>query len=318
MLYSVYPSATSTDTTAYDNTFNDVIDPAPSGRYHFRWGWGSTGNQSVAGYDTATGLGTPKAAGVVDALIGSSSSSSGSSGGTGSTGSSGNGSSGSTNPAPAQLPASPLDAIFISSLPISVLDGEDGTVRLKITNNTTSKFNGPLLVDLYASTTGTATTGDTLLTSVTLSNVTLKAGAGKIIKLKFTYPSSIADGNYFLTAAVTATSTGTAPADVSSPTKVAISEAKVDLATTFASALPITVTPGVGEDVLVNVQNLGNITASGLLGLKLYASADGVIDSNDPLLFNLPARQINLKSGKSMTFKIHFVPPWVPLPAVTN
>jgi subtilase family serine protease len=307
MLYSVYPTSTNTDTTAYENTYNDVIDPAPTGRFHWRWGWGSSGNQSTAGYDTATGLGSPKAASVVDLL--SASSSSGSNGNNGSTGgSNGDGTSGSSNPQPAQLPASPIDGVFVSSFPTSALDGNDGTVRLKITNTSSSTFTGPLKIDLYASTTGTATASDTLLTSSTLASVTLRAGASKIIRLKFAYSNSL-DGTYYITAAITATGTDTAPATVTSPNKMSISSAKVDLATTFASSLPINVTPGVGEDLLVNVENDGNVTAKGTLQLKLYASADGVIDNNDQLLVNLPAKQINIKAGHSITFKIHFVPP---------
>jgi hypothetical protein len=309
ILYSVYPTASSTSDTTYTNTFNDVIDPAPSGRYHWRWGWGSSGNQSVAGYDTATGLGTPKAAAVVDALIGNGSSSSGTSGTSGAGGSSGSGSSGSTTPTPAQLPASPFDGVFISSLPSSAIDGESGSIRLRITNTSSNRFSGPLVIDLYASTTGTATASDTLLTTVSLSNVTLHSGASKILKLKFNYPSTAADGNYFITAAITATGTNTAAADVSSATKVAISQAKVDLATTFATGTPISVTPGKGEDVLVNVQNVGNVTASGTVDLKLYASADGVIDSGDQLLFSLPGRPINLRAGRATTFRVHFVAP---------
>ncbi len=309
LLYSVYPTLSSTSDTAYTNTFNDVIDPAPSGRYHWRWGWGSSGNQSVAGYDTATGLGTPEAASVVSTLIGNGSTSTGS-GSTGSTGSTGtgNGSIG-TTPTPAQLPASPLDGSIISSLPVSVIDGENGSIRLRITNGSSSKFSGPVLINLYASLTGTATANDTLLTSTSLANVTLRTGASKVLKLKFSYPSGAADGNYFITAAITATGTNTAAANVASSTKVAISSAKVDLATTFASGLPITVTPGSSDDLIVSIKNVGNINASGTLDLKLYASADGVIDSNDQLLFSLPGRSINLKAGRAMTFKVHFVAP---------
>jgi hypothetical protein len=53
-LYSLY-----NDPTAYANAFNDVT-----------WGRSSYFNSSRVGYDAVTGLGTPKAPGVVDALIG--------------------------------------------------------------------------------------------------------------------------------------------------------------------------------------------------------------------------------------------------------
>ena len=59
----------------------------------------------------------------------------------------------------------------------------------------------------------------------------------------------------------------------------------------------------------MNIQNTGNITARGTVDLKLYASADGVVDSNDQLLVDLPTKQINLKPGKSITIKVHFVAP---------
>src|SRR5262249_8563437 len=156
----------------------------------------------TAGYDTATGLGSPKASAVVDLL--SASSSSGSNGNTGSNGgSNSDGSSGSSNPQPPQLPASPIDGVFVSSFPTSPPAGTDGTVRIKLTNPPSSPFSGPLKFDLYASPTATATASDTLLTSSTLASVTLRAGASKIIKLKFTYSNSLG-GDYYITAAVTA------------------------------------------------------------------------------------------------------------------
>jgi hypothetical protein len=302
ILYSLYTTA------SYDTNYNDVVDAGSSNPWHWRWGFGVSGNQATIGYDTATGLGTPKAAALVDALIGTPSSSS--SGGGSSSGTSGSGTSGSTTPAPAQLPASPLGAVFISSPPDAVLGGTPGTVRLRISNDSGSAFDGPVSVNLYLSTDGSATSSDTLLATMSIPNLSLKAGASKVEKLKFMYPSTLTNGSYFLTAAVDATKTNTANATASTARTVAVSQPTVDLATVFSNGPAVVVTPGGHGIASVTVENLGNVDAVGTLNLNLYESADGTLDTSvDPVLGSLSGRKIDLRPGHSMTFKIHFVAP---------
>lgn len=311
LLYGLYvtnaaagnATAAASTTPTYATSFNDVIDPTSTGRYHWRWGWGFSGNQSTAGYDTATGLGTPRAAIIVNALVGNSTGSTGSS----SNGSNGSGSNGSTTPTPAQLPAAPLGAVFVSSLPSTAIDGEDESVRIRISNTSGKKFSGPVKIDLYASLAGTATASDTLLNTLTIPKMTLGAGASKTVKVNFAYPDP-ASGNYYITAAVTATGTNTAQATAVSSARVAVSRAVVDLATTFASQ-PIVNAAGKGW-ADVTITNKGNVTTSGTLdSLKLYGSTDAFLDSADVVLATLSTRRIKLDAGRSITFKVHFAAP---------
>jgi len=318
LLYSIYTTATATD---YANDFNDVVDPTPT--RHGRFGGGGSINPATTGYDTATGLGSPHAANIVGLLGGQSSSSSGSgssgsgssgsgasgSGSTGSTGSTGSGSTGGsgTNTA-SQLPASPVDVLFIGSTPASVLEGGSGTARIRITNTQLTRFKGPVSITLYASASASVTGSDTLLTTTTVTRLNLKAGGSQVVNLRFTYPTSLANSNYYLVASATAIGTGTADAEAATPAKMTIAKPFVDLATVFGST-PISVTPGAKDTAIITIENVGNITANGLLGLKLYASTGDAIDSSAQLLATVSNRRVALKAGKSMTFKVKFTAP---------
>src|SRR5437763_6868900 len=118
MLYSLYSAPDTTGYSTYSSDFHDVVDSTGGGgfggRFHWRFGgFGSSNTRAVAGYDAITGLGSPNAAALVDALVGSSSGSSSNSGSSGSSGSSSGNSS-----SPAALAASPLSAAFTSSTPL--------------------------------------------------------------------------------------------------------------------------------------------------------------------------------------------------------
>ena len=298
MLYSLYTVAD------YTNNFNDVIDVTSHNPYHWRWGFGF-GNQATSGYDTATGLGTPKGAAIVSALAGSSTTSASTSG-SGTTG----GSTGGTNSqATPQLPASPLSAVILSAPPDSITGGALGSVRLRITNTTPSRFDGPVTVKVYLSTDGSATSGDTLLTSLTIPALNLKGRGSKIIHLTFKYPASVSTGDYFLTAAVSATRTNTADATTATPKAIAIGQPHVDLAAGFSNGPVIMVTPGAANTALITVENVGNVTANGTVGISLYDSVNNTLDSSAVLLATMPSRKIVLRAGRSMTFRIHFVAP---------
>ena len=304
LLYSIYTTSTLTN---YTNDFNDVVDPTSTHRGRFG---GAAYNPAVSGYDTATGLGSPHAANIVDLLGGQSTSSGTGGSGTGGSGSTGTtGGSGSTGTTIAsQLPASPVSVAIVSSTPASVQDGANGTARVRVTNSQLTRFKGPVSIMLYASTTSSLTGADTLLTTTTAAKLNLKPGASQFVKLKFTYPTSLADGNYFLVASAVASGTGTATAEAASPAAVAVAKPFVDLATLFGTT-PIFVTAGAKDTAIITIKNIGNVTASGLLGLKLYASTTSSIDTSAQLLATVANHRVALKAGKSVTFKVKFTAP---------
>ena len=123
--------------------------------------------------------------------------------------------------------------------------------------------------------------------------------------LKFTYPTSLADGSYYLVASAIANGTGTATAEAATASPISIAKPFVDFVTSF-STTPITVTAGGKDTAIVTIKNAGNITASGLLGLKLYASTGTSVDSSAQLLAAVASHRVGVKAGKTLTFKVTF------------
>jgi hypothetical protein len=304
MLYNLYSAPGTASYSTYTSSFNDVIDQSSSNPWQWRWGGrGRSGSQATAGYDTVTGLGSPKAASIVSALTATSSTnSSGSTTNTGTTSTGG-------SATPQALPASTVTGTFTTSAPVSVIGGQSGSLKLRLTNTAATKFTGPITVTLYVSTDTAVSSDDTAVTTLTLSNVTLRAGASKVVKLKFSYPTGVADGGYYFVASVDATATSTTPAQAATSATVAIAAPTVDLSTTFAGSQGVLVTPGKGADATVTIQNLGNVTAIGTVTISLYASTSTTLDASAQFLTSIPLRTIHLRAGRSMTLHIHFVAP---------
>jgi hypothetical protein len=315
-LYNLYPSQSSSGPTyaQYASDFHDVIDPTGYGRGGWHWPWGGFGysNPATAGYDLSTGLGTPQAAALIQALATTNVSIGSGTRGTGGTGTGG-------NPGTQQLPASQLDAKFVTRPVASVIGGKSGVVRLRITNTANTRFAGPVSVDLYAgASSGTDSASlaqDTLVTESSVSNLVLGAGRSKGVTLRYEYPTSLASGAYFLVASINEMGLTVAPAVATSPATVQVNAAQVDLAASFAASQPVLVNPGRTTSVFVTIQNLGNVAAVGTLGVNLYASTSGTLDTaTDPLLTGLAGRTVHIAPGRSIRVRLTFQAPATPLP----
>jgi subtilase family serine protease len=281
VLYSVY------NTSSYDADFNDVVDSG--GGYQFPWGGFGNVGQATVGYDTATGLGSPKAAQIVDTLVGSGSSGSSGSGGTTTT----------------TLPDSPLTATVISAPTGTVIGSESGNLTLRLTNDGSSRYIGAVTVSLYATTSGTITSSDSAFATISIAKVNIAQGASKKIVVHFKYPTGLANGSYVIAASVAATATDTSPSQTAAPAAVTIDTPTVDLSTAFDRDTAVLAKPGHRRSIAVTITNKGNVTADGQLTLNLYASADGTLDAGDELLATL-LETLNLKAGQSVTFHIRF------------
>jgi hypothetical protein len=316
MLYSLYSAPGSSGYSTYTSNFHDVIDSTGGGglggRWHWRWGgFGGNSSQATSGYDAITGLGSPNAAAIVDALMGTSGSSSSSSGSSNSSGSSSGNSS-----SPAALAASPVSAAFASSAPPSVVGGSKETLKLLLTNLLATNFSGTATITLYASADQSVSADDAPIATLSLSKFSLHGGGSKTVHLKFDYPTTLNDGSYYLIASVQtspisllagATTGQTAPATAVTASQVAIAQPKVDLS--VASPVnAVNVSPGKGSSVVITIQNLGNAVALGNLTVSLYASTDDTLDSSDPLIGSRAIR-IRLKPGRGKTLRLHFVAP---------
>jgi subtilase family serine protease len=301
-LYAAYATAESTTVSAdYATTYQDVTRGG-SGGYRWRWGgFGSSGYNAQPGYDLVTGLGSPQAGGVVNVLMAYGATSNGTSPTPTPTPT--------PTPAPQVLPPSPIQVTSVSSPGGSVIDGAHGTTKVTLTNTGSDTYSGGVTVTLYASADGSVSADDATLVTLELPKLKLAAGKSKVVKLSFTYPTSLPGGSYQLIAVADATNTGTATASGVAPSAVAVTPAILDLAAAFNTDAAISVKPGHNETAVITLTNTGNVAAVGTVDLNLLASLDSVLDASDVILGSLTGRAINLAPGKSVTMKVRFAAP---------
>ncbi len=284
-LYDLYGAPGTSAYDTYTADFNDITTGGGT-HTHFRWGGGgSSSSSAAAGYDTATGLGTPKAATLVDALTGSSD----------------------APIAPATLAPSPLDGSIPTTLPLAVVGGQTGELKLNLANVSNANFLGPVSVTLYASTDGTLSSDVTAVATFTFSRVAVAAGHTGSEILKFDYPTDLT-GSYYLVASITA-GTNTETNNAVTAKALNITPPTVDLAASFASTAPVKIDPGHNASTIITITNDGNVTASGTLDLALDASTDGTWDASDPVLASIAGRKIKIGAGKSIKIKLVFKSP---------
>jgi subtilase family serine protease len=279
-LYGLYSAPGTSGYANYTSYFNDVIDSAPVPTHGFVVG----GNQAAAGYDTATGLGTPHAAALVDALVMSSV----------------------TTPTP--TPVTPgLTPEIVGTLPAALVAGQKSkaTVTVDVTNEQVTPLNGPATIQLFASSGATMSSEDTLIG--TLSK-TLKLKPGKSQALKFSLakiPATLPAGNYFMVAKATDSAGVTHTA--SSTTTVAIAQPFVDLVAAAASVLTKAM-PGKKATASVLATNGGNVPGLGEIPVAVLARPVGTTGSQDIPLASVTAK-INLKPARGKLLRLKFILP---------
>lgn len=301
-LYTLFGG--SPTSTSYTSNFHDVVDTVHTAPWQFPWGQGLGGSQAVVGYDAISGLGSPHA----DVLALSLATTTIPAGTPGSSTPPGGGGGGGGSIPNAQT-FEPIVGSYDTLPAANAVAGDSGNVRLILTNTSSAKFSGPLIIKLLATTDGTVSDSDPVLTTVNINNFRLPGGISKIQRLKFSYPLSLPLGTYKLVATIDAPSSNAAPVQAISPSTVTLSPATVDLATAFNNGSPITVTPGKPGLASILVTNVGNVLADGSVSLSLYESASGALDSAATLVANVLTHAIHLKAGHSLVFRVRFTAP---------
>ena len=302
-LYALYAADGTTGyTDTYTAAFNDVVSGG-AGQTHFRHGgYGDNANNAAVGYDLVTGLGTPKANVLIADLATAAADTGTVAGGTTTSGGTATGGSSSSSQT-----LSPVAVTLLSSPINSVIGGVAGTLRLRLSNSGTTTFTGPVTVVLYASTdTAVSTDTDTVVKTLTLPTLRLKAGAAKVVTLKYDYPTTLATGSYYLIAQADATGTSTTPTTAVT-SAVTLTAPAVDLSVAFTQATVI-VTPGKKGRAVIKLTNLGNVTAVGPVLINLYASATGSVDASAAQVYTV-TRKVKLAAGKAMSIALPFTFP---------
>lgn len=276
LLYSLYSPPLSSGYSTYTSFFNDVnqVNSPIIGN------GSTTFNDGIptAGFDTATGLGSPKVQTLVPALA--------------------------TLSAP---PTSTIVATVVKGPPAAVRGGDRGFVKLLLTNKAATAFDEPVSVNLYA-VPASGAPGQTLVGTIALPAINLKAGHSKVVRLNFTYPATI-NGKFKLLSYIVTPLRDNTPTQVTTATPFSIAAPVVDLAAIVAKNTSVVVHPGLPGTAEITVQNWGNTTADGTVTLNLYASATKVIDANATLLPASTTRRIHLRPGGTIKLHIRFYAP---------
>lgn len=192
-----------------------------------------------------------------------------------------------------------LSGTFAGRVPAALSPAQSNHVSLRLINNGDQSANGPVNVNLYASSGPTLNPGAPLLASASRM-IRLRPGRGANVPLRFNSPTGLQDGSYFLLAQVGGNGS---TALVTSPRPVSIQHPFIDLVGQFYS-FPIGAVDvnNTGKDVLsVRVINRGNVPAAGALAVSFYASADTTPDPSDPLV-GVAARNVRIRPGGSQIF----------------
>ncbi len=249
-----------------------------------------------------TGLGTPKAEAILAVLSTAKADT-----GTGTTTTTGGTTSGGGGTTTSSLTLSPVEVSILTTPAADAVAGTAGVLKLRLTNAGTSTFAGSVTVILYASTSGTDTTGQTVIETLPVNGLKLKVGATRGVTLKYTLPASLATGTYYLVAAADATGTDT-QATTAATAALTVAAQSADLSIAFASAAAVAVTPGAKGKALVRITDVGNATAKGTVTVTLYATTTGVVDGTATQLLSV-ARKVKVTAGRAVSLTLPFTAP---------
>jgi len=183
---------------------------------------------------------------------------------------SGGGGGGSGNP----LPPGQLTATITNTLPKRVMGGARGFIQVLVKNTGSTTFPGPISVQVYESTDSVLSTDDTSLTTLTLSNLSIKPGQTRLIRVPFNYASTLATGSYDILASVIETNAGTATYSTAAKRAVKITEPSGDLSLSIVPPGNVTLKTGKKAKMVFNIKNVGNATSVGTADVVLYESSD--------------------------------------------
>ena len=207
------------------------------------------------------------------------------------------------------LVAGPLTA----KLPGSAVAGAKGVAaKVIVTNSSTATqaATGSLTVKLYASLSPTAVLGNSILLGTVIKTINLKVGKKISISFKpFKWPAGV-NGAYYLVADVNATNaiieTNYADNLAASAKAVTIAPPFIDLQNTWNGVFKKP-TAGKKMSLVIQLKNIGNVTAKGTASVLVYFSADANIA--DGTQVGSGSAHVGIPAGKKGNAHISFTVP---------
>jgi len=198
-----------------------------------------------------------------------------------------------------------LSVSLLSSPPTSAI----GTYPVKqpalisVTNTGDFAIDGLVGVKLYASLDSSLDSNDFVIGEQLGKSMKLKPGQSKIIRLKYTVPSSVPTGNYHLLAQVLSSVADSNPSNdvFASTATTTISQPFIDMGVSYG-ATQLVVSPGQQTAASVVVTNNGNIDFKGTYTLQVYASIDPTLTTAEG---SLNAQPVVIGKLNSVHLKLH-------------
>jgi hypothetical protein len=203
-----------------------------------------------------------------------------------------------------------LTAGFTGKIPTAIPPQGNNQISVLVGNVGDAKAAGNATVTLYASTDQVLDASDVALGSKS-AKLALGSGRSVTVPVKFTSPTNVIDGSYYILASVqgdTAIADANAANNVAAtPVAVTITQPFVDLSAQITklpkSPISILATRQSSTTFSVVVANAGNVSAKGQLNFNFFLSTDQTLDPADPLVFTGP-KSINIGAGKSKSITI--------------
>jgi len=190
------------------------------------------------------------------------------------------------------------------------LPGERGTVTVEFANAAQVAARGHVNLVVYATTSG-GMDGAEEIGRRDNTPVNLAPGQAASARIAVRLPS--AEGDWRILAVVddgdAMPETDTDNNAVLSARAVGVRQAFVDLVTLDPGVRAAALQPGRRYSATVTLRNDGNITATGAVEIKLYASADRTLSVADTELVVVSGKRMTLRPGATRPFRVSFTLP---------
>ena len=204
-----------------------------------------------------------------------------------------------------RLLSADLAGVFASQLPADIKPGNVNRVAVEVVNDGNSTAVGPVTVDLYAD---PVSGGSNVLLGEMTRRMNLKPERGGIFNFRFAEPAGQAGGSYNLVADISTAKVNDAITTndiVTSSAPVKMEQTFTDVATKSVKAPAQSIVVNVREKqqpASITIENYGNVTARGQVGITFYVSTNKILDANAVQAGKMLA-SINLKPGQLKTLR---------------
>lgn len=214
---------------------------------------------------------------------------------------------------PRRLYSASLGGAFTGALPAILLTDEKSAINIRLTNTGDARTARIVKLDVFASKSPGIDAASVLLGDA-WKPLHLKPKAAANLHLRLSPPATLPDGNYYLVATADATASAgtTAGAVIASPRTIAVGHPFVNLTGQIVSQPGAPLIAGGRQRVgkaMVLVLNQGNSPARGPISITFYASADGILDANDPAVATVHGQNAGIQAGSSKLFSANVILP---------